>query len=70
MKAILITLAVALAGCEISPVVSEPMSREPDRYHSCRRAARDYCREVVQPPAAELDRCVADAAYRCLSGAA
>jgi len=70
MKAILITLGVALAGCEISPVVTDPTQREPDPYHACRRAARDYCKEVVQPSTAELDRCVADRAYRCLSGGA
>ncbi len=68
MRKTLLAMALLALGCTISPVVSDPMSRSSDRYSECRRAAKDYCREVVNSPSNEMDRCVADHAFRCTSG--
>jgi hypothetical protein len=69
MKKPLLATALLALGCTISPVVSDPREESSDRYSDCRRAAKDYCREVVNTPSNEVDRCVADYAYRCISGA-
>ena len=64
-----LVLALGAAGCHISPVVTDPSpARFDDRYSQCREAARDYCRKVVGVPADEMDRCVAEHAFRCVSG--
>lgn len=56
----------ALVGCSIAPVVS---TQEPSaRYQDCERAARDYCEESVQASGSELDKCVAEARFKCVSG--
>jgi hypothetical protein len=68
MKNLLLVTSLVLLGCTISPVVSDPRPHGTDRYAECRRAAKDYCREVVNSPSAEMDRCVADHAFRCTSG--
>ena len=67
---ILIPLLLASAlGCQISPeVVTTDPSQTTGRYDDCRRAARDYCRYVVQASDAEKDRCVAEQAFACLRG--
>ncbi len=66
---LVLAAALSAAGCQISPVVTDPTPRaEDDRYAQCREAARDYCRKVVGVPADELDRCVAEHAFRCVSG--
>jgi hypothetical protein len=66
---LVLALALAATACQISPVVTDP-SPPPsdDRYSQCREAARDYCRKVVGVTAEELDRCVAEHAFRCVSG--
>jgi hypothetical protein len=68
MKNTLLALGLLSLGCTISPVVTDPMPRHGDRYAECRRAAKEYCREVVNAPSNEMDRCVADHAFRCTSG--
>ncbi len=58
--------ALSLVGCSIAPVVS---TQEPSaRYQDCERAARDYCEESVQASGSELDKCVAEARFKCVSG--
>ena len=54
-------------GCEISPVVTVPESPSP-RYIDCELAARSYCEEVVHASSDDLDRCVAEQTFRCVSG--
>jgi len=68
MKHTLLAIALCAAGCTISPVVTDPTARHSDRYSDCRRAAKEYCREVVNPSDDDEDRCVAEHAYRCTSG--
>ena len=69
MKVLLVSLAVVGLGCEISPVVTDPAGpRESDRYSECRRASREYCREVVEPADEDMKRCVAEAVYNCVTG--
>jgi hypothetical protein len=63
---------IALVGlwalaCTISPVVTVPDSPTP-RYTDCEHAARSYCEAVVRASGDELDRCVAEQAFRCVSG--
>ena len=62
----LIVLACALAavGCQISPVVTEPMEPR-GRYDDCRRAAKDYCREVVGGE--DQKSCVARSTFECVT---
>lgn len=61
-------LVLLAAGCEISPVVS---AQEPTgRYASCERASQDYCEHVVEAKAKEMEKCVADYTFQCLSGGA
>jgi len=68
MRIWLLPACLLALGCEISPVVSAP---EPPntRYEDCRRAADDYCRSVVRPRADDMQHCVAEHAYQCVSAA-
>lgn len=71
MSRTLLALVAALgaAACQISPVVTDPNPpHSDDLYAQCREAARDYCRKVVGAADDELDRCVAEHAFRCVSG--
>jgi hypothetical protein len=54
-------------ACTISPVVTVPESPSP-RYIDCEHAARNYCEEVVRASDDDLDRCVAEQTFRCVSG--
>ena len=66
LTAFFITLAL---GCSISPVVTDPMgSSATDRYSSCRRAAKDYCRDALDTPPSSMDKCVAEATFKCTTG--
>jgi hypothetical protein len=66
---LVLALALGATACQISPVVNDPTPPpSDDRYSQCREAARDYCRTVVGVAADELDRCVAEHAFRCVSG--
>ncbi len=76
MKRALLLVALFGSACTISPVISEPVF-DPGpvgggigsgRYHDCRQAARDLCRDVKGVEGDALDRCVAQATYDCLSG--
>ena len=54
-------------GCEISPVVSAPVDTPGARYSDCDRAAEDYCEHKIQASDREMDACVAEHRYKCLS---
>jgi len=66
--ALVSTLVVGALGCRIAPVLTDPSQRSEDHYSQCREAARDYCKKVVNVSADDLDRCVAEHAFRCVSG--
>lgn len=66
----LLILALAAAGlsCSISPVVTEPFDGGDSRYRDCRRAARDYCKDVVGAISGDDERrCVAEHTYECVT---
>lgn len=54
-------------GCEIAPVVSAPMESPGVRYRDCNRAAEEYCEDSVKPTAQDMDACVAEHRFQCLS---
>lgn len=66
MKQYLLAFSLALAGlgCQISPVVNEPLDGG-SRYDDCRRAALDYCRDLGQ--SSEGDTCISRATFECVS---
>ncbi len=63
----ILAAAVLGFGCEISPVVTaqEPPS---GRFPDCERAAQSYCEHVVEAKAKDMESCVADHLYQCVSG--
>ena len=70
MRALVVAVVcLAAIGCEISPVVSTP---EPtgSRYSDCERAALAYCEDVIRARGAEMDACVAEHVYKCVSSGA
>jgi hypothetical protein len=68
MKLIALLIAVSGLACTVSPVITDPARGESDRYSDCRRAAKDYCRHVIDASESEMDRCVANSTFECLSG--
>ena len=69
MKLIVLLIALSGLACTISPVIADP-GRDRDgsgRYSGCKRAAKDYCRHVVEADDDEMDRCVANSTFECLS---
>ena len=72
MKSLLLAMALAVLaplGCEISPVVSAP--EEPrSRYSDCDRAARDYCEDFLGASRQDMDACVAEHRFKCVSSGA
>ena len=68
MKLFIAALAALMVGCTLSPVVTTPGAESDDFFHACRRASRDYCQDALDTPPSELDKCVAEATYACLSG--
>lgn len=69
MKLIVLLFALSGLACTISPVIADPGNRGgSDRYSGCRRAAKDYCRHVVEADDDDMDRCVANSTFECLSG--
>ena len=70
MKLVLATLAALSLACTISPVVTDRASGGDDAFDGCRRASRDYCRDALDTPPSELDKCVAEATYHCIAGSA
>ncbi len=70
MKTFVLVLALVSLSCTISPVITDP-SRDGvgrDHYDSCKRASKDYCREVLGTAADEMAKCVANFTYECLTG--
>ncbi len=66
----LLILALAAVGlsCSISPVVTEGFDGGDSRYRDCRRAARDYCTDVVGAVSGDDQKhCVAKHAYECVA---
>jgi hypothetical protein len=65
----LIVLCTALLGlaCSIDPVITNPENASSDRYADCKRAARDYCRDTLQPADDEMRSCVSRATYECVA---
>lgn len=70
MKSMLaLCVCLAALGCEISPVVSAPA--EPgSRYSDCDGAAKDYCEDFVRASEEEMDACVAEYRFKCVSSGA
>ena len=70
MKLIVLLIALSGLACTISPVIADPGSDRDgsNRYSGCKRAAKDYCRHVVEADDDEMDRCVANSTFECLSG--
>jgi hypothetical protein len=56
-----------IAGCEISPVVSD-VELPTNRYIDCDRAAKAYCEHVVEATPPDLEKCVAEYRFKCVAG--
>jgi len=68
MKLIVLLIALSGLACTISPVIADPGDRgSGDRYSGCRRAAKDYCRHVIEADDDDMDKCVANSTFECLS---
>ena len=63
-----LVLAPQLLGCSIDPVITAPDALSSGRYDDCKRAARDFCRDVVGVGDAEERRCVSEHVYECVAG--
>ena len=71
MKALLVALACFSAlGCEFSPIVTAPLDVPGMRYSDCERAAEDYCEHSIKATARDMDACVAEHRFKCLSSRA
>ncbi len=72
MKKLALVLALLCVSCTISPVVTEPLrdGGRGDHYDACRRASKDYCREVLATAQDEMKKCVANCTYECLTSTA
>ncbi len=71
MRVILGALACwAALGCEISPVVSAPFDGPGMRYSDCERAAEEYCEHTIRASDRDMDACVAEHRFKCLSSSA
>ena len=71
MRLLIVTLALASSACRIAPIIQDPVisgvgDRTSGRYEDCRRAARDYCRDVEGVSGEDLKRCVSKATMPCL----
>ena len=71
LKLIIMALALGAAGCQISPVITDPTGpgHAGSRYSDCRRAARDVCK-IRESGEAARKQCVAEATFDCLKGGA
>ena len=65
----LIIGALLTLGCTFSPVLTgvPTGSQRSDLYDACRRAAKDYCRDVSATADDEMKACVARSTYECVS---
>ena len=71
MKALLAALVCfAALGCEISPVVSAPSGMPGMRYADCERAAEEYCEYSIKAADRDMDACIAEHRFKCLSAKA
>ena len=75
MKGLLVALVSLSAlgwalGCEISPVVTAPFDSPGARYSDCERAAEEYCEHSLRAAAREMEACVAEHRFQCLSSKA
>jgi len=70
MKVLLAFLLLLSLGCEISPIVSAPSDIPGTRYSDCDRAAKDYCEHAIKAAASEMDTCVAEYRFKCVSSRA
>ncbi len=72
MKKLALVFALLALSCTISPVVTEPSldGGRRDHYGACKRASKDYCREVLATAQDEMNKCVANFTYECLTGSA
>ena len=71
MKALLAALACLSAlGCEIAPIVSAPLDMPGMRYSDCERAAEEYCEHSIKATDRDMDACVAEYRFKCLSSGA
>ncbi len=75
MKALLVALVSLSAlgwalGCEISPVVTAPFDSPGTRYSDCERAAEEYCEHSIGAAARDMEACVAEHRFQCLSSKA
>jgi hypothetical protein len=69
MTRILILSGLMSLGCTISPVIDAPgNSGTNDLYDTCRRAAKDYCKYVIQAHDNDTKACVAKSTYECVTG--
>jgi hypothetical protein len=55
-------------GCRIAPVVSDAHVGT-TRYDDCEQAAQNYCEFVIHAAESDLEGCVANYAFQCISGA-
>ena len=65
--AFIVLAGLAASGCEISPVVSAPLESPGVRYSDCSRAATQYCEDAIEAPAREMDACIAEYRFKCVS---
>ena len=54
-------------GCTINPVVSDTQVGI-GYYDACEQAAENYCEYVVKAAESDLESCVANYTFQCLSG--
>jgi hypothetical protein len=68
MRALLAAFVGLVAlGCEIAPVVSAPLDSPGIRYQDCDRAAEEYCENSIKPASRDMDACVAEYRFKCVS---
>lgn len=65
--AALVASSLAL-GCSLAPVVTDTRMGT-SRYDDCEQAAQNYCEFVIRAPEDDLEACVANYAFQCISGA-
>lgn len=54
-------------GCRIAPVVSDAKLGT-SNYDDCEQASQNYCERVVGAAGDELESCVANYTFQCVSG--
>jgi hypothetical protein len=54
-------------GCTLSPVVTAPQI-ETTPYDDCEQAAENYCELVIGASDTDLESCIANYTFQCISG--